>query len=644
MRVSISSGDVLPLTLRHRRVNLFERITTRGACGRNERVVAGFSLRGLKSATTMFDAHESDWVGKIQAIAAMIFAILLWGNVLMAQNLPEEENRLGVGDGGTASTLRRSEDILTKVMELLDAENLDCLNCTWKAAVAVQGGDVLQIEARGADLPRIRNFFQKLSENWNWDLQSFTAKPALSDASEPRIQFSCELSLLPGHGQDPAHVTPIFQILGQMPFFAMSGKTPTVPNLFGCIFERGKSPSFQIIAPVLDQLLQVVSSGNFPGRSRSLSKSVYLGTDLFTLDFTDQSDGLPVPDIIALFKTVAGAAGLREITVPRGPEKSALVQATIDLTASQWIPVGEIFSAGFGYDLLKVDGKGETANPAGSDPWTCVILLGKGSGRGFPGTAIGTILGAAWPAALKPGLRFTWLPTSFRLSAQVGGEPDADVLRRIAEPIGFSYLGPQSRESLDANAMIIAFSHGQQALALGNQLTTGATKRVGEIVDHAVTPDGPRISVKLLFSEIPALIDQLREERACISQMTLDCHPPDQPVLAYIQTEGNDVQSRRIFRLTELLVRAPFPWDRPLEDIGKGLILDGFTITGGEEFQVRGSTLKSRQIFSDLFQLLPKVAGVNTPFFREGKYSDYRGGRLMRFVVTARWSEPEKQE
>lgn len=541
------------------------------------------------------------------------------------------------GAAGTVSTLRRSEDVLSGVMERLDQAGLDCLRCTWRSTVAPAGGDVLQVEVRSPALSQVRSFLTALASRWSLQLLSFNARPDLNDQGEARIRVSMDLALAPGAGSMPTEVESLLQKLGRLPFFAMSGPAPTEAQVFGCRVEPGRSSEFQLIAPALDHLLEAQTREGFPGWSRSLSRTDFAGQPLFTIECTDQAGGMAVAELIALFKTLAGAAGLREITVPRGTAEEGFIQATLDITGSQWAAVGEILGTGFNCGLVKLEANGEPSAGAPAAAWACTLLLRRGAAQGFPAPEVGSLLGAAWPPALKGNLQLLWLPSTLRLLAVVGGESDVTSLKAVGESLGLTYLGPQSRESLERNAMVVAF--GRQAPPL--ETTPGPPPpgvAIGEEIDTTVTQAGPQISVRLEFSEIPALLERLRAEGKGIVKISLDCQPPDRPVLSYILRDGSPDVTARLLRQADLLVRLDLPWNRPLSEAERGLVLHGFTLDTSDELVVRGATMKSRLIFTDLFPKLQAIPGLDTPFFREGKYSDHAGGRLMRFVVTAPWT------
>ncbi len=545
------------------------------------------------------------------------------------------------GAAGTTSTLRRSEDVLTEVMEHLDQAGLDCLRCTWRSTVAPEGGDVLQLEVRSPSLTQVRRFLDDLATRWTWQMLSFSARPDLNETGEARVQVAMDLTMAPGAGPVPVGAEALFQKLGRLPFFAMSGPAPTGAQVFGCRLEPGKTPEFQLIAPALDHLLEVQTRESFPGRSRSLSRTDFSGLPLFTVECTDQEGGLPVADLIALFTTLAGAAGLRESVIPRETSGEALVQATLDITGAQWTAVGEILATGFRFGLVKVEAKGEPSAGAPAGAWSCTLLLRRGGTQGFPAPEIGSLLEAPWPPALKTNLQLLWLPSSLRLLAAVGGEPDVALLKAVGESLGLTYLGPQSRESLERNTMVVAF--GRQAPPPGT--TPGPPPpglTIGEEIDTTVTQAGPQTSVRVEFSEIPALLERLRAEGKGVVQISLDCRPPDRPVLSYIVRDGRPEVTARVLRQATILTRLALPWNRPLADAERGLVLHGFTLDASDELVVRGATMKSRLIFTELFPKLQTIPGIDTPFFREGKYSDHAGGRLMRFVVTARWTGGDK--
>ncbi len=541
---------------------------------------------------------------------------------------------------GAVSPLQRSEDVLTDLMGRLDQAGLDCQRCTWKSAGPAATGEVLQLEVRGPSLLPFRQFLAGLGSHWNWRLLSLSTRPGLSDAGEPHLQIAADLALAAGQGQETAETVALFRTLESLPAFAMARPAPAAPHLFGCTLEEGRGPDFQVIAPSLDQLLSLPAGAAFPGRSRSLSRTVFQGQDLFTIEFTDRPEGLPVPDLVGVFKTLAGAAGLREIVLPRNPAGTDVIQVSLDVGPGQWGPVGEILATGFGYDLLKAEARAEPSAGAPPEAWAVSLLLRKGSGRGFPAPELGDILAAPWPPSLRSGLQLAWLPGTLRLLAAVGGEPDVALLKGTAAGLGLSYLGPQARESRERNVMVVAFGR-QQAPPAADDSPPGPAQ-VGEVLDTTVTPDGPRISVRLAFAEIPALLASLGKEGKGVGRISLECRPPDLPVISYLLTEGQPGAAARILRRAAILAQIALPWNRPLDEVGRGLLLDGFTIGPDEEFELRGATLKSRLIFAELFPKLQAIPGVHTPFFREGKYSDHPAGRLMRFVVTARWSEADK--
>lgn len=579
---------------------------------------------------------------RVSLLAALCLAAGLVGPIALPHAAVALDHEADPGqDAGAVSRLQRSEDVLTDMMGRLDQASLDCQRCTWKSARPATPGEVLQLEVRGSSLTPFRRFLADLGTRWNWRLLSLSTRPGLSDAGEPQVQIAADLALAAGQGQESPETIALFRTLESLPAFAMAGPAPTSPHLFGCTMEEGRGPDFQVIAPALDQLLSVPAGAAFPGRSRSLSRTVFQGQDLFTLEFTDRPEGLPVPDLVGVFKTLAGAAGLREIVLPRNPAGADVIQVSLDVEPGRWEPVGEILATGFGYDLLKAEARGEPSAGAPPEAWAVSLLLRKGSGRGFPASELGAILAAAWPATLRSGLQLAWLPGTLRLLAPVGGEPDVTLLKGVADGLGLSYLGPQTRESRERNVLVVAFGR-QQAPPAAAAGTPPGPAQVGEVFDTTVTPDGPRISVRLAFTEIPALLANLGKEGKCVGRISLECRAPDLPVISYLLTEGQPVAAARILRRATILAKIALPWNRPLDEVGRGLLLDGFTIGPDEEFELRGATLKSRLIFAELFPKLQVIPGVHTPFFREGKYTDHPAGRLMRFVVTARWSEADK--
>ncbi len=544
------------------------------------------------------------------------------------------------------SALRGSNDIVGELISTAAEAELELSRCTLTAAPA--GGEALvDLSVVAPGIADVKRLVEKLRRNRTVLVEKFVVKPSVSATSpEGTAVFDLMLRLNAGDadgtgGDALARLVPF----DEMPVFNMARPAIDDVRLYSCTVEAKGLRSLQIVAPSLSGLSATLKRGGsaIPARSKTISRSKVGTEQVFTLDLSDDNAFMPAADLVGRFERLGNGCDLREISLQMAPDGSSLHKLVLHLTPEQLAGAGAMIARENGQAMLKAD-----VVPLAPPSWAVTLLTGPSSASGQPAEQavspladVVALLSAPWPSERRGGLQFSWTPSGIQMNAVVTSEQNVESLKPVAATLGLTYQGAKRRESLETGALTVGF--GRQAAgaaAVGNvaaDTSLGRFLGFADLLEDRNVQGGRRLVVACNFSETPRLFESVRGEfGARVRSLSVDCSPGSRCKATLVLSEGSSPDSAAIIAMADTLVRASLPWNRPEQDLEKGLIVTGVTVEQPDRFVVTGLTLKSRLIFSDLFPALQNIPGVMEPFFERGSYRDHKAGRLMHFTVTAR--------
>lgn len=543
------------------------------------------------------------------------------------------------------STLRDSNDIVGELMSSAAEVELELSRCSLTAAPA--GGEALvDLSVVAPGIADVKRLVEKLRRKRTVLVEKLVVKPSVSATSpDGAALFDLTLRLNAeavdgGSGDALARLVPF----DEMPVFNMARPSIEDVRLYSCAIEAKGPRSLQIVAPTLSGLSATLKRGGsaIPAGSKTISRSTVGSVHVFTLDLSDDTALMPAADLLGRFERLGSSSDLREISVQMAPDGSRLQKMVLHLTPEQLADAGAMIARENGQNILKAD-----AVPLAPPTWAVTLLTGSSSVSGqqaeqavSPLAEMVGLLSAPWPSARRGGLQFSWTPSGIQMNAVVTSEQDVESLKPVAATLGLTYQGAKRRESLESGALTVGFGRASAGSANRNvSVDTSLGRFLGfaELLEDRNVQGGRRLVVACDFSETTKLFEKLRGEYGKrIRSLSIDCPPGSRCRTTLILSESDSPDSAAIIATADTLVRASLPWNRPEQELEKGLIVTGVAVERPDRFAMTGLTLKSRLIFSDLFPALQKIPGVIDPFFERGSYRDHMAGRLMSFSVTAR--------
>lgn len=543
------------------------------------------------------------------------------------------------------STLRDSNDIVGELMSSAAEVELELSRCSLTAAPA--GGEALvDLSVVAPGIADVKRLVEKLRRKRTVLVEKLVVKPSVSATSpDGAALFDLTLRLNAeavdgGSGDALARLVPF----DEMPVFNMARPSIEDVRLYSCAIEAKGPRSLQIVAPTLSGLSATLKRGGsaIPAGSKTISRSTVGSVHVFTLDLSDDTALMPAADLLGRFERLGSGSDLREISVQMAPDGSRLQKMVLHLTPEQLADAGAMIARENGQNILKAD-----AVPLAPPTWAVTLLTGSSSVSGqqaeqavSPLAEMVGLLSAPWPSARRGGLQFSWTPSGIQMNAVVTSEQDVESLKPVAATLGLTYQGAKRRESLESGALTVGFGRASAGSANRNvSVDTSLGRFLGfaELLEDRNVQGGRRLVVACDFSETTKLFEKLRGEYGKrIRSLSIDCPPGSRCRTTLILSESDSPDSAAIIATADTLVRASLPWNRPEQELEKGLIVTGVAVERPDRFAMTGLTLKSRLIFSDLFPALQKIPGVIDPFFERGSYRDHMAGRLMSFSVTAR--------
>lgn len=542
------------------------------------------------------------------------------------------------------STLRDSGDIVGELMSTAAEAELELSRCALTAAPA-GGESLVEVSVVAPGTADVKRLVEKLRRKRTVLVEKFVVRPSVSSSSPAGTALFDLVLRLNADAGETAGGDALVRLVpfDEMPVFNMARPAIDGIRLYSCSVETKGPRSLQIVAPSLGELSAVLKRGGsaIPAMSKTISRSTVGTVQVFTLDLSDDAAFMPAADLIGRFERLGNGRDLREISVQMAPDGSRLHRMVLNLTPEQLAEAGAMIARESGQAILKVD-----AVPLASPMWAVTLLTGSSSPSGrqaeqavSPLADVVGLLSAPWPSARRGGLQFSWAPAGIQMNAVVTTEQDVESLKPVAATLGLTYQGAKRRESLESGSLTVGFGRAPAAGGGNVSVDTSLGRFLGfaELLEDRNVQGGRRLVAACDFSEATKLLEKLRGEYGRrIRSLSVDCPPGSRCRTTLVLSEGDAPDSAAIIATVDTLVRASLPWNRPEQELEKGLIVTGVAADQPERFSMTGLTLKSRLIFSDLFPALQKIPGVIEPFFERGSYRDHKAGRLMSFIVTAR--------
>ncbi|HNV70065.1 MAG TPA: hypothetical protein PKO06_10225, partial [Candidatus Ozemobacteraceae bacterium] len=534
-----------------------------------------------------------------------------------------------------------SIELLDEINALAEAKKLEVAQCSQTAKEA--GTVRLQISVRAGAHRDFIPFLQGLKKTWIVVPIKFSTRLNSDDrVSSLPILLDLEADLKSGAAAETT--TPFEEMLRlteDIPFFRGADDQPSGKELrlLGMSYRAGGAPELQVLATDLEALTAFTTSLKQTYTFLSLARSQISGRDAYSLRLSLAITGPVIDDFLSLFRTTALQGTLREVTVTPSSDTQPKVLVQFSIPLRRALDLLPMCTIGFS-PLVQVN-----ARPDGNGDWNVRALYAlKMQPVLVPNQLqwpeIVKVLSEPWPPILYPGMEFEWQLNRMTVTVDYTDQSEFSLLRPLIENGGFRVRHEPVRGQAAERPLRVTLTRSGGVAGDRGEATRPAdvdgVPAIGEVVSCEDMGGGAVYTVKLAYADLASFLDGVKphEHRSIESfqyKQELDGNSWVRLSLVRSTLPGAEA----VYETVRCLSRAPFPWKRTEAELAEGLRLTSVSVDAKGRVNVAGQTLKSRRIFSDLFPLLEKTAGLKEPFFKSGTYRDHSVGRVMTFEVTA---------
>lgn len=138
------------------------------------------------------------------------------------------------------------------------------------------------------------------------------------------------------------------------------------------------------------------------------------------------------------------------------------------------------------------------------------------------------------------------------------------------------------------------------------------------------------------FTEIEAMLSTVVKAGWYPSFISVSSRDDEKAAIILRASTSKNSSSEKFAILQQLLAPGMLPW-KTGELTDKAPEVVSVETDFSDKVTILGQTLKSSLIFSQLFPMIERAQGVNSPFFERGSYNDSPAGRVMNFHVKCNW-------
>ncbi len=531
--------------------------------------------------------------------------------------------------------------LLEEINALAETKGLEVAQCSQKTGD--EGMFRLQLSLRAKTHRVFIAFWQALKKTWTVTPVDFSTKLNLDDRiSSMPIILDLEAELKAGAA--PETTTPFEEMLRlteDVPFFLGAENQPTGKDirLLAMKYRKESWPEFQLLAADLQALSDFSASRKGGCAFVSLTPSVISGSDMYSLGLSLAPDGPPLDEFIGLLRVSQLRGTIRDISVKpvKGAQPQVQIQFALPLIRAQELV--QFYTIGFS-PLVQV-----VAKPEADGVWnfraTYALMLNRAlAPNQLQWPEILKVVSEPWPPILYAGMEFVWQLDCMTVTVDYTEESELALLRPLADKNGFRMRQDNaSRPSADRPYRVVLTRAGGTVGDRGEVARPAdidGVPQIGEVISCEDVGGGAVYTIKLNASDLSKFIDGMKPlEHRSIESFTYREHSPGRGEIRISLVRSTLPGAARVYETIQSIIRSPFPWNRTDNDLKTGLRLTSFSIDSTGRVAIGGQTLKSRQIFSDLFPMLERSAGLKDPFFKSGTYRDQAVGRVMTFEVTA---------
>jgi hypothetical protein len=603
-------------------------------------------LTGGKPAKKVFSSLLPKTGGFFLLVA---FTAAMMGTMMGAPALVSAQDGHPVEHGASNPAMFAGE-----LMALAASSGLVCRQSSVKSDPE-RAGIVAGLKFSHENLEPLRTFLARGEKQWRLAVLRLAIGPGVDpETQQPGLESDLVLRILPADAMASESTTIgaiLAPIQGVSFFRVFSGEPPQGVQVLNLRHEEGKPGSFQVAAQTVSELADFLRVQAGRARFRLLSRNTVGGRDFFSLELTIASPGVTnEDDLLNMAIRLEKMGKLKEFGIAGEPygDKFREIRLEADVEA---LPA---LSGFFFRDMRSSPRLWDFSLVGAGRLWDMHFIVKPESDlQEWSSGELTALLRYGWPSELTSGLRISGSPKKTFVELEI---PSAGLtlesrtaIRKEMEGIGFlpESLSPAKvRESGEevvlwkfagradgADAAVGERGKGDQKSAWEEFLT------IPEILENMPEDGQTRYRLRLPYERLAELFAGLDGESGRgIVEFSLNCrHPDPAEVRLIIANRVPEDAGKRVKTFLKAITRPELFWNRSEADLSGSLILQELQFRSNGGLVLKGQTLKSGRIFSDLFPRLQRIPDFSEPFFSQGNYRDYPGGgRLMTFEVTGR--------